>query len=340
MRGYIFISVVFMATLALLGDVEHIKHKKDLQIHEFYTELFERDVVKMELTAYNEIKNQKLRIPTNYLAVPWDVLAWDGPYQKRLKTEVIEKLSTLKFDHGFTVILNLGWTGYLLLPLFEKIGIDCVFTPCTTYKEDRYNNIKIIGFPYYAMHGVDPSPIKDILYSFIGSTPKGLAHPIREEILNMTHPENTIVKRRGTFMYLPGVEEYKDTLARSRYCLCPPGNLPIPGNPEFKNEPGIMRFYEALRAGAIPVFVNDSWKLPDGFDWDRCIVRVRESDVHNIPAIVASIPPEIEQAKRQACFEAYQMFSGENFISAIKRHYGLLERKHRNKKLRLKKNSL
>ncbi len=300
----------------------------ELLIRKFFTRFFSNELVKTERMAYETIKRARLPINTTYLAVPWEALAhYKSKYPGKLYAAV-QKLSNLRIHGGFTVVHNLSWNAKILLPLFEKIGIDCVFTPCTlTTKpfKDISKKIKVIPLPYYAMNGVDPSPTKDVLYSFIGSTPVDLiSHHVRETIFSMDHAEHTVIKRRKHFLCPSGADEFRDILARSRYSICPPGNLPLPEKtPTGIPEPGVMRFYESLKAGAIPIFINDLWELPYGFDWDRCMVRVREADVLRIPEIIASITPEEETAMREACYEAYAMFSDDNYISPIKRHYGI-----------------
>ena len=62
-----------------------------------------------------------------------------------------------------------------------------------------------------------------------------------------------------------------------------------------------MRLTESFLAGAIPVVIADDIKLPAGFDWSSCLVRVREKDVERVDAIIQAIPHEKELKMREAC---------------------------------------
>ncbi len=287
-------------------------------IQTLYPECFKKSAVRTEAVAYALLKKNPLSVETTYLAVPWETVMSDPNYRNK----IIEDLERLNFNGGFTIVNNLSWYGHILLPIFEKIGIDHVFTPCTRYGQDTYNAIRIIAFPYHAKNKTKPRRRKDILYSFIGSTPSWLiAHPVRQAIFSMEHPSGTVIKQRTKFLDAAGVAEYKDILARSRYCLCPPGNMPLPDKLGYTAEPGMMRLYEALSAGAIPVLVNDSWRLPGGIDWDACLVRIPESQVYEIPKILASISQETELRKRYACLKTFAALSGDNFIAPVRLVY-------------------
>lgn len=106
-------------------------------------------------------------------------------------------------------------------------------------------------------------------------------------------------------------KEYQDVLARSRFSLCPRGS-----------GPSTVRFWESLQAGAIPILISDDMVLPEGVDWDRCIIRIPECGVTKIKEVIASVSLEIENELRGNCLKAYKEFAGGNFISPIKRVYG------------------
>ena len=126
----------------------------------------------------------------------------------------------------------------------------------------------------------------------------------------MKHPSQTVIKERKNWINHEGKEEFKQVLARSRFSLCPRGYAP-----------NSIRFWESLQAGAIPLLISDTARLPEGFDWNRCCIRVAEKDIETIPDIIKTISPDQELKMREACFDAYKMFSGENFISPITRFY-------------------
>ncbi len=340
MKSYLVIGTFAWICSGMLASAASDKQEQKLEIYELYADLFDSEVgvrgrevdmliinaidpegfsslwLLTETEAYNAIKRNPPKIATTYLAVPWHKLGTKGI------NALVQEFGSRRFNGGFTVINNFSWFEGLLLPFFEKIGINRVFTPCTRCGMTKYHTIEIVPFPYHAKSQVKPRESKDVFYSFIGSTPSWLiAHPVRLAIFSMDHPANAIVKQRNNFLDIAGFAEYENVLARSRYCLCPPGNASK--DLSMTAEPGVMRFYEALCAGAIPVFINDDWLLPYGIDWDDCMVRVPEAKVKDIPTILASIPQKVELHKRQACYKAFAALSGENFISPIKRAYGL-----------------
>lgn len=268
--------------------------------------LFYEDLTKTEEIAYDLLIKKHWPFAVNYLAVPWNQIllsVMGNPSQYKIK---LNSLFSFKINGGFTVVYNLDTYKHIILPILDAIGIGVVFTSSATSNLRKFKNIKIEPFPYYAVNGVPPAIHKDILYGFIGMN----SHAVRKTIFNMSHPKNTIIIQRPFWFCSSGVAEYKDILARSRFSLCPRGK-----------EPGSIRFYESLQAGAIPILISDDWRLPETFDWTRCVVKVKESDTLKIPEIIARISPEQETVMRQACLEAYKQFSGDNFISVIENYY-------------------
>src|SRR5437763_1885888 len=82
-----------------------------------------------------------------------------------------------------------------------------------------------------------------------------------------------------------------------KYYLCPRGV-----------GPNTIRFWESLQAGAIPVLISDNMALPKGFNWDNCIIRIREKDILSINSILVSISPKKEEEMRENCLIAYELF--------------------------------
>eukprot|EP00042_Codosiga_hollandica_P041153 m.364482 g.364482 ORF g.364482 m.364482 type:complete len:376 (-) comp56039_c0_seq2:126-1253(-) len=73
-----------------------------------------------------------------------------------------------------------------------------------------------------------------------------------------------------------------------------------------------FRFLETLAAGAIPIILSDGWVLPfeEVLDYRAFSLVVKESDVTQIPALVAAISSEKRCAMRQAAVHAYQHHLG------------------------------
>jgi hypothetical protein len=318
MKATIVLSLFFV-TLCIFCLCDAAKSNDCLKIYSCFEEGFQSDTAQTEEKAYEAIISQQPKIKAAYFAVPWDSVSLS---LEAVEQELTRKLAGKKIKNGCTVVYNLSWNFERLFPTFCRLGIKTVFTPCATIRNleyKKYDKITVVPFPYFAKNEVTPAPAKDILYCFIGSSLR--VHPVRAAIFSMPHPKNAIVIRRGSWMDPNGVDEYKDVLSRSRYCLVPPGCLPPSTIPNAVAEPGAIRFYEALSAGAIPVLINDRWLLPYGYNWKRCVVKVAEKDVGLIPQILAKISPKREKKMRAAALEAYRMFSGKNFISVIRNHF-------------------
>lgn len=82
-----------------------------------------------------------------------------------------------------------------------------------------------------------------------------------------------------------------------------------------------LRFWESLEAGAIPVLFADEMQLPPGFDWDTCVIRIKEKNVAHVEKVLRSISKEKEEEMHRACLQAYDLFSGDNFVKVIRDYY-------------------
>ena len=109
-------------------------------------------------------------------------------------------------------------------------------------------------------------------------------------------------------------KEYKDVLSRSRFALCPRGS-----------SGGLIRFWESLGAGAIPILISDIIALPESFDWSLCTLQIPAKDFIKNPLIVNDFMNTIdntqEMAMKQNCIKAYKLFSNNNLVSPIRYYY-------------------
>jgi hypothetical protein len=198
--------------------------------------------------------------------------------------------------------------------LFEKaldkmasIGINTLFIShlSTVTKSSK---VVLKPFPQWPMRTGLPGE-KTILYSFIGF----VSHPLRRNLLNMKHPSGCVIKERPNWYFWDKTHDvgnqYIETLQRSRFSLCPVGS-----------GPSTIRFWESLVAGAIPILISDEIALPD-YDWDGCIIRVPENQLSDIPNIVSSISTDHEEKLRVRCLQAADQFTGNNFVSVIRKYY-------------------
>lgn len=129
----------------------------------------------------------------------------------------------------------------------------------------------------------DPAPVgHDFLYSFMGATN---TWPTRAELGKLQHPRGFFLdtsseslpilragtdEQRGVFW-----KRYADIMRRSQFVLCPRGLAT-----------SSIRLFETMQMGRVPVILSDEWIPPDGPRWDEFSIRIRESDVMNIPKIL------------------------------------------------------
>lgn len=272
-----------------------------IKIQEFFTDLFTIDPVSTEYQAYQLLKEVQLTCSCKYLAIPWAIL---------INTNRLNSIPDFKLAGGFTVCQHIRFEK--IIPKLKEIGIDTLFTPHVC-KGKIYEGIRVLPFPHYAVHGADPAFQKDIFYSFIGFN----THYTRRIIFDMQHGNAGIVKERKHWHFqqpkdLQEAEkiEYQDVLARSRFSLCPRGT-----------GPSTLRFWESLQAGAIPVLFGDDMVLPEGIEWQNCIIQIKEQDTAKFVEIISLITPEREAIMRMNCLETYKQFSGKNLISVIRAAY-------------------
>ena len=224
--------------------------------------------------------------------------------------KIKEAVKGLHLKGGFTVLYEFEPdANHIIIKLLKEIGIDCIFTPRASYTCSELNGIKIISYPYYPVNGIEPDQQKDILYSFVGQL---TSHPVRRKLATLNRPPLGIVKNSRKWFAPQSLDDFKNLLAKSRFSLCPRGYAP-----------NSIRFWESLQAGSIPVLIADTARLPEGFEWDTCCIRIPEKDIAKIPDILKQISPETESEMRRACLIAHSMFSGHNIISPIRRHYGI-----------------
>jgi len=255
-----------------------------------------------EYVACKLLNKNPLPVAVNYLAIPWAAL---------ISSNELWRVPKIKLNGGFTVCQCDNYEE--IIPLLKEIGIDTLFSSCAI-KDKQYEGITVLPFPYCAVNGPLPAKPKCIWYSFIGMS---ATHPIREKLFKIPKAKNAFLKNRKHWHFCLNEKakkryqaEYKYVLAFSRFSLCPRGV-----------GAGSIRFWESLKAGAIPVIIGDDITLPTGVNWEECIVRVAEKDVLKINEILEAISFEQEQTMRKRCLEVYPLFSGENFVSVIRNHY-------------------
>jgi len=121
----------------------------------------------------------------------------------------------------------------------------------------------------------------DLLFSFVG----GRHAPCREAVLRLRSPRALVDDSTGFNPYLPSTPTsddrrafYTETVARSKFVLCPRGR-----------GTGSYRLQEVMAAGRVPVIISDDWVEPEGPDWGSATLRWPERAVRELPMYLASI---------------------------------------------------
>lgn len=105
---------------------------------------------------------------------------------------------------------------------------------------------------------------------------------------------------------------YAEMIASSHYGLCPRGA-----------SSGGLRLFEVMQMGVAPVLMSDKFKLPEGPDWDKFLIRVPESKMKQLPEIMDKYAHESAERGRLARAAWEQWFSPpvlfNNFIATCMR---------------------
>ena len=288
-----------------------------------------------ERHAYECLRDHPLAADVTFLAGPWapiiDHKNFGLPKNKKIATLFLENLRHRPLENSFTICQSYRFRE--ITKFLRSGGVKVLFTPHAA-KEEYFDGIKIEPLPLFAVNGVEPGT-KDLRYSFVGAYADTYLSPIRADLFNDAHPEDTIVIQRKKWQFndavygeqlrgLPtnNVQQYiaeqhlafyKGVLARSRFSLCPSGM-----------GPSSIRFFESLQAGAIPVVLADGWRIPTpkGVNWSQCILKIPESNYNKLRETLQSISPEQEHELRSNCIKAFKQVSGKNFVKCIRNYYG------------------
>jgi hypothetical protein len=145
-----------------------------------------------------------------------------------------------------------------------------VNTPAGEFVTESQRAWGYLGAPNVPSSHLEP----DLLFSFVGSN----TARCRKPLFDLWHPDTIVEETRDFLFWNPEGEgyaskwrNYKETLARSRFVLCPRGR----GTSSF-------RLYETLAAGRVPVIISDDWVAPSGPAWETFSLRWPESKVKGL----------------------------------------------------------
>jgi hypothetical protein len=149
--------------------------------------------------------------------------------------------------------------------------------------------------PAVAAVAAEPRHEPDLFFSFVGADNAPVRRrlfrsarrwkPRSDVLIDLVYGwvslDSTMARRR-----------FAETIARSRFVLCPRGI----GTSTY-------RLYETLELGRVPVILSDNWVPPIGPTWERFTVRLSERSVRDLPRLLAdydSRAAEMGRAARRA----------------------------------------
>ncbi len=284
---------------------------------EFQNAMDGRGEIPVERNAYLYLKENPLMENVTYVPAPF----YHFLYNHKM-SELSQTIDSREGEQSRFTITHVEHPKRLL-PLLHKWGIKVLFA-VNAKKDDlvhEHYGITIKPFPYSPMVDISPSKYKNILYSFVGTAVT--CPELRNKIFNMKHPKESKVIERKSWGHTKDIspqekknqtEHFQDILASSRFSLCPRGE-----------GPQTIRFYESLKAGAIPVVIADTATFPEAAnwsqsDWQKCMITVPENDVDNMNHYL-DIGEEKEAAMRKKCYEASKCFEGENLVAPVRHYY-------------------
>jgi len=118
---------------------------------------------------------------------------------------------------------------------------------------------------------------KEFLFSFIGRK----SHPVRKKLFRISWPGKDVLVADLTNEYnhwnddvlnrLTFQTQYWETLAKSKFSLCPRGQ-----------GASSIRLFETMEVGVAPVVISDSWIPPIGINWKEFTIFIPEKKIHKL----------------------------------------------------------
>ncbi len=309
MPWFLLFSLIFVTKV--LSEVTFFELPE--HINQPYWEAITRDALKRELKKWSDIEKK-----FTYFAYPFhDII------MGKTSLDTFEKqLRNVRLENGVTTIYFFPdgpmLESYLIpiLKILKRTGIQHVFTPSAP-REKQIIGLNIVAMPFPSRI-IASNPVKDILVSFVGTISSS---PARQAIGFLPLIDGFYIKINDKCFADMTISErellikpYDNVLARSRFSLSPRGC-----------EPGSFRFWESLWCGAIPILIADNYRLPEIFDWEKCVIFLSEKDFQANPAVVVDLikrfSQKCEHEMRQACYEATKLSSGDNHVDAFRFYF-------------------
>jgi hypothetical protein len=160
----------------------------------------------------------------------------------------------------------------------------------------------------YLPHDFEPK----YLFSFLGRN----SHDVRNVIFNINF------KRKDIFIHdssefnlfthdedvnkLEFQKKFCDILLQSKFSLCPRGF----GANSF-------RLFESMQLGIAPIIISDDWILPNGPDWRKFSIIIKEKDIKNLEVIVQEYENNYKQMGESAREAFLKYFDDKVFFDYV-----------------------
>lgn len=244
-----------------------------------------------------------------FTVVPWRTATDDKEFRAKLKDLIPE-------EFRYATSVRWSWTNPTITNLIRELGFKKVFCTSTENKPFPFEQIPYID---YVRPDIYCAKEKTIRFSFVGWN----GNPVRNRIFELYKGNSSVISREVFHGVLANADherskenakQYADILAQSRFCLCPKGE----GS-------GTIRFWEALKAGAIPVVISNNLRYPNCWNWLETIVAVNEYSMLTQKYVlesVMSMSREKEAKMRANCLAAYDYFYNNpaNLVKYINSH--------------------
>lgn len=135
---------------------------------------------------------------------------------------------------------------------------------------------------------------KKYLFSFAG----GSTSVLRKKLYRLTFKRTDILVQNTSDYYHwdpsqggreARQQQYATTIAESHFGLCPRGA-----------SVGSLRLFEVMEMGVAPALVSDAFLLPEGPDWNSCLVQIPEGKLAELDTLLAARVPESAAMGRRA----------------------------------------
>lgn len=200
----------------------------------------------------NNIKEFE-KIDRQYLPIFWTTL-----YNDNVPVNTAEYLKALDpYKKYFTLIQHDDGVRY---PLPED-------TVVFSASENGYGKIYPIPLLTSPLPDNNNFLDKDIFCSFVGT----ITHPIRKTLYDLYSSKENFyfseMKKWSPVITSDKFEEFKNITKRSKFTLCPRGNI-------IQS----FRIYEILQLGSVPVIVSDNFTYPfrEFFNWNEFSIIVKD----------------------------------------------------------------